>query len=60
MAHLVASVGQNRRRALMLIFGRTAGQSSVGIYVYEAKLATRAVELVQIGNAQIVLTNPVA
>jgi hypothetical protein len=59
MAGLVAAAGQNRRRALMVIFGRSAGQSSAGIYVYEAQLATQRLEVVQVGNAQMSLANAV-
>jgi hypothetical protein len=39
MAGLVAGIGQNRRRALMLIFGRIAGKASTGIYVYECAIS---------------------
>lgn len=59
MAGLVARVGQNQRRALMLIFGRIVGQASAGVYVYEAQLAGRGLELVHIGSAYIALGIPV-
>src|SRR3984957_19669147 len=51
MTGLVAGFGQNRRRAVMLIFGRIAGQASVGAYTYEAQLATQGHELLNIGGA---------
>lgn len=59
MSSLVARFGQNRRRAVMLIFGRIAGQASVGAYVYEAQLATEGRELLQIGGAFLSLERPV-
>jgi proteasome lid subunit RPN8/RPN11 len=59
MSSLVARFGQNRRRAVMLIFGRIAGQATVGAYVYEARLATKGRELLQIGGAFLSLERPV-
>lgn len=41
MAELVAGLGQNQRRALMLIFGQRRGQAEVGIYVYESMDASQ-------------------
>jgi hypothetical protein len=38
MANLVARFGHNQRRALMLIFGRTGGAASAGVYLYEAQM----------------------
>ncbi len=59
MTGLVAGFGQNRRRAVMLIFGRIAGQASVGAYAYEAQVAARGRELLKIGGAFLSLETPV-
>jgi integrative and conjugative element protein (TIGR02256 family) len=55
MSGLVARFGQNRRRAVMLIFGRIAGEASAGAYLYEAQLAAEGRELLQFGGALISL-----
>lgn len=59
MTILVARAGQNRRRALMLIFGRMAGASTAGVYVYEGMSASRDAETIEIGVTQLVLSEPV-
>ena len=59
MAGLVARVGQNQRRALMLIYGRTGGQASAGVYLYEAQSAASNFELLHVGLAHIPLGIPV-
>lgn len=59
MTDLVARAGRNRRRALMLIFGRMAGASTAGVYVYEGMSANRETETISIGVTQIVLSEPV-
>jgi hypothetical protein len=59
MTTLVARAGQNRRRALMLIFGRTAGIASAGIFVYEGQAVTGSREMVRVGLAQLALVEPV-
>lgn len=59
MTTLVARAGQNRRRALMLIFGRTAGIASAGIFVYEGQAVASSRELVRAGLAQLALAQPV-
>jgi len=59
MAMLVAQAGQNQRRALMMIFGRTAGVASAGIYVYEGQSLGEAAELLQVGIAHLNLQEPV-
>ena len=59
MTILVARGGQNRRRALMLIFGRMAGASTAGVYVYEGMSASRDAETIEIGVTQLVLSEPV-
>lgn len=59
MTTLVARAGQNRRRALMLIFGRTAGIASAGVFVYEGQAVTNSREMVRLGLAQLALAEPV-
>jgi hypothetical protein len=59
MATLVAQAGQNQRRALMMIFGRTAGVASAGVFVYEGQPLAEARELVQVGVAQLPVQEPV-
>jgi hypothetical protein len=59
MATLVARGGQNRRRALMLIFGRTAGAGVAGVYVYEGVSATRGAEMIAVGVTHLALAEPV-
>ncbi len=56
MAKLVSRIGDNQRRALMLIFGQDGDQSTAGIYVYE-NLASHGQnhDLVQVSNEQIQL-----
>lgn len=53
MAKLVATVGENQRRAIMFIFGRTRSRPSLGIYVYESDSRDESTELVSVGEAQI-------
>jgi ThiF family/Prokaryotic E2 family A/Prokaryotic homologs of the JAB domain len=54
MSTLVANLGQNRRRAAMLIFGHHRGKPRVGVHLYES-LRTGPVEEVQstIGYADL-------
>lgn len=59
MAGLVASIGQNQKRSIMLIFGRTLGAATAGIYAYESASFAGNGELVSVGIAQIALTKPV-
>ncbi len=59
MATLVARAGQNRRRALMLIFGRTAGAGTAGVYVYEGLSATHGEQSITVGVTQLALAEPV-
>ena len=59
MAELVAKMGQNQKRALMLIFGRTAGQPTAGIYVYESHSVTQSSDFISVGQAQIALESAV-
>ncbi len=59
MTILVARAGQNRRRALMLIYGRMAGASTVGVYVYEGMSASKVDETITVGVTQLTLREPV-
>ncbi|MDB5975053.1 MAG: UBA/THIF-type binding protein [Nevskia sp.] len=59
MAGLVAGLGQNQRRALMMIFGRLRGRAEVGLYVYESIDADRRGERLAIGEALVALKEPV-
>jgi hypothetical protein len=59
MAQLVSVVGQNQKRALMLIFGRTGTRPSAGVYVYESHGMTETGDLVIAGTTQIPLETAV-
>lgn len=59
MAKLVSIIGQNQRRAMMLIFGRTRGRPTVGIYIYESNSLDRSIELISVGTAQVQLDSAV-
>jgi len=59
MATLVANIGLNQKRAVMLIFGRTCGVSKAGIYIYESQSLTQETEFISIGTEQIELETPV-
>jgi tRNA A37 threonylcarbamoyladenosine dehydratase len=59
MATLVSSFGQNQRRSFMLIFGRTGGTPTAGVYVYESRHVARTTELVSIGTSQFTLRKSV-
>lgn len=59
MAGLVAGLGQNQRRALMLIFGRRRGRPEAGIYVYESLDATQRGEQVAVAGTLLRLDEPV-
>lgn len=59
MTGLVTVVGSNNRRALMLIFGRTAGQPTAGVYVYESAAIAQGTEFIGIGEAQVVLEDSI-
>ncbi len=59
MTTLVARAGQNRRRALMLIFGRTAGMGTAGVFIYEGLSTTGAAETIVVGVTQLTLAEPV-
>lgn len=55
MAGLVSSLGQNQRKAMMLICGRTAGRPTAGIYVYESQALMEQTDWVSVGMAQVAL-----
>jgi integrative and conjugative element protein (TIGR02256 family) len=55
MASLVSSVGHNQRRAIMLIFGRTKGRSTAGVYVYENMGKMEGLNVIIAKNIQIEL-----
>ena len=59
MSGMVSSVGQNQRRALMLIFGRDKSNTIAGLYIYESEgLADKAVDLVSVATGQFTLDEP--
>lgn len=60
MAGLVAGVGQNQRRALMLIYGQTGAGPAAGVFVYESQGAAGAGELVSVGGGQLPLEQAIA
>jgi len=55
MAGLVSAIGQNQKRSLMLIFGRTEQQPTAGIYVYESQSLAVQSELISVGIGKIML-----
>ena len=55
MGGLVAGIGENQRRALMLIFGRIAKRPTAGIYVYESDSISKRREQISIQMGQLVL-----
>lgn len=59
MATLVSAVGENQKRALMLIYGRTGAEPTAGIYVYESHAITESGDYLAVGTTQIVLAAPV-
>lgn len=59
MATVVAGVAQNRRRALMLIFGRRWGRPEAGVYVYESADVDQIGEKVQCLKAIVPLLEAV-
>lgn len=59
MATVVAGVAHNRRRALMLIFGRRRGRPEAGVYVYESRDADQLGERIQCLSTFLPLAEPV-
>jgi hypothetical protein len=60
MTTLVSTIGENQKRSIMLIFGRTTSGGGAGVYVYESVSAGATQELISVGVAQIPLETPVA
>jgi hypothetical protein len=58
MAELVSRIGQNQKRAIMLIFGRRRRRSTAGIYIYESQ-SLQGLEWITIGEGQIGLETAV-
>jgi hypothetical protein len=54
MSTLVAGMGLNHRRAIMLIFGRAGRRPTAGIYIYESSGATDEGEIVAWKPRQII------
>ena len=59
MATLVAAIGQNQRRALMLIYGRMNDQPMAGFHLYESHTRAGTNEFITVGVAQVPLETPV-
>lgn len=59
MATLVSALGENQKRALMLIYGRSGARPTVGIYVYESHGVTADHDYVEVGATQAALAVPV-
>ena len=59
MAKLVSSLGQNQKRSVMLIIGRTGGVPTAGIYIYESQSLTSVGDLISVGMSQIILEKSV-
>ena len=55
MLTMVSRLGQNHRRALMMIYGRAAGQPTAGLYIYESSGGSNAVDLVSTSIAHLPL-----
>lgn len=55
MTELVAHFGQNQKRSVMMIFGRTAKKPTVGIYIYENVIQARTSEHIAVTEAQVVM-----
>lgn len=59
MTNLVSTFGLNQKRALMLIFGRSNGAGTAGVYLYESRAVTTTGELVSAGEWQFTLERAV-
>lgn len=53
MSLLVSTVGQNQKRALMLIYGRAKDQPTAGIYIYESNSLGEKWEGLRVESTQI-------
>ena len=59
MATLVAHIGLNKKRSLMLIFGRSGDLHKAGVYIYESQSLVEETEFISIGVGQIELETPI-
>lgn len=59
MSGLVAGVGENQRRALMVIFGRAGRRATAGIYVYESDGSSDGIEQISVKPRHIALPTAV-
>jgi len=59
MATLVSHLGLNKKKALMLIFGRTGGMPKVGVYIYESQSLFETSESISVSTGQFVMETPV-
>jgi ThiF family protein/E2/UBC family protein A len=55
MTDVVSTFGQNRKRAIMVIFGRYKGEPTAGVYVYESQMIVGHEDLVSVMETQIPL-----
>ena len=53
MAEVVSAFAQNRKRAIMIIFGRTREASTAGVYVYESEGNVGSADFLSVREAQI-------
>jgi len=53
MADLVSRVGQNQKRAMMLIFGEKAGRPTVTFHVYESHSVSPDGDLIAVGVTEM-------
>ncbi len=55
MTRLVAGVGQNQRRSLMVIYGRASGRPTAGFYVYDSRARDGKSESIAVLSGHITL-----
>jgi integrative and conjugative element protein (TIGR02256 family) len=60
MAELVSKIGENQRRAIMMIFGRHHQKPAAALYVYESIALDNAIELLSVGTSEFELPFQVA
>jgi len=53
MAQVVSAFAQNRKRAIMIIFGRAGSAPTAGIYVYESERTIGTADVLSVREAQI-------
>ena len=59
MADVVSAFRQNRKRALMIIFGRKKGAPTAGMYVYESQGVVGPADVLSVHEGQIPLRDRV-